>query len=277
MREQIKLAAFVVLVCLAVVLLLALMSDYASGGDYTVTRGTTIESQRPIWLLVVEAGMGVLNGRVATERAADSGITGGWADKIGTAGGVELHSTTLRVDGVEQPGRTSFLAAWRLAGFLLWDADGRIERVTDLQFRGRQVRIVDAVSDGRVRVRVTIGPPLGDPRVRYAVLELEATDDEREDLADLHGRPLGGTCIRISCSAVIDLPCDRRRERVHARRQRWGCDGPTLSEGIAADEAGPELSGRVGGLAEAGRLAVLDGRGRLTDSVVAEFLERVCR
>jgi hypothetical protein len=33
----------------------------------------------------------------------------------------------------------------------------------------------------------------------------------------------------------------------------------------------------VGGLADAGRAAVLSGRGRLTDSVVAEFLERVCR
>ena len=31
-----------------IVLLLAVMSDYASGGDYTVTRGTTISSQRPM-------------------------------------------------------------------------------------------------------------------------------------------------------------------------------------------------------------------------------------
>jgi hypothetical protein len=164
-------------------------------------------------------------------------------------------------------------AAWRLVGFLVWDADGRIERVTDFQFRGRSVRIVDAVSNGRVWVRVVVGPPLGDPRVRYAVLELEAVENGSVHVRGRHD----GTTIVLSCSAVIDLPGDGRRERVHARRERWGCDRPTLSERIAADEARPELDDRVDDFTVSWRAAVLSGRGRFADSVVGDFLERTCK
>ena len=251
-----------------------LLCGIASGGDYTVTRGTTIASERPIWLLVVEAGLGVIHGGSVR---SDSSLHAA----IRTADDVR---TTFTIDGQPAPGiRGVARAVWRLVGFVVWNADGRIERITDLEYRGRSVRIVDAVEDGRVWVRVTVGPPLGDPRVRCAVLELEATDagihiegiaqngtthtlgwPVAAGLAD-SGRRHSGATIRLTCSAVIDLPGDRcgliRR----------------IAERVAKREAGTELTSRVHGLAEAGRLAVLDGRGRLTDSVVAEFLERVCR
>ena len=251
MIQQLKLAAFVLLIGLAVVLLLAVTSDYASGSDYTVTRTTTIQSQRPIGLLALELGWGVLNGRDSTD-----GIR---------LNGVAIDSTTLSIDGRPAPGIGGVASAvWRLVGFVVWDEAGRIERVTDLQFRGRSVRIVDAVEDGRVWVRVTVGPPLGDPRVRCAVLELSVVED------DEHGALLArwlraDTTLRLSCSAVIDLPGDLCRL---VRR---------LAQRIAERDGGPELRGRVDGLAAAGRNAVMAGRGRLVDSVVAEFLERVCR
>jgi len=272
--EQIKVAAILLFAVLAVVLLLAVMSDYASGSDYTVTRGTTISSERPIGLLIAEAGLGVLNGRDAT-----NGIR---------FDGVAIGGTTLRIDGQPAPGIGGVASAvWRLVCFVIWDEAGTIERVTNLEFRGRSVRIVDAVEDGRVWVRVTVGPPLGDPRVRCAVLELEANEHDKFICTRSYAaRRKGGlpdwpamaawlrswglrvgeeTVVRITCSAVIDLPGDRcgliRR----------------IAERVAKREAGPELTSRVRGLAEAGRLAVLAGRGRLTDSVVAEFLERVCR
>jgi hypothetical protein len=300
--QQLKLAAFVLLTGLAIVLLLAVMGDYASGSeggdvecralrflnretlclgrsasrqerDYTVTRSTTIDSQRPIWLLVVQAGLGVLN---ASEHM------GVRLSGVGTGKGIagETIETTLRIDGQPAPGiRGVARAAWRLAGFVVWDEAGRIERVTTISVHGHVVHIYDRVSNGSVRVRVVVGPPLGDPLVRCAVLELEADDVETGIRDGWAGRLVGtaGSTIRLRCSAIIDLPGDRRRDRVHTRRERWGCDRPTLSERIADREAGPELSSRVIGLATAGRAAVLDGRGRLTDSVVAEFLERTCR
>lgn len=260
MIEQLKLAAFVLLIGLAVVLLLAVTSDYASGGDYTVTRTTTIQSQRPIWLLVTEAGLGVIDGL----RTSPAGAT----RRPLLDSELSDLSSSLRIDGSPAPGIGGVASAvWRLVGFVVWNADGRIERVTNLEFRGRSVRIVDAVEDGRVWVRVTVGPPLGDPRVRYAVLELEANDVETGIRDGWAGRLVGtaGSTIRLRCSAIIDLPGDRcgliRR----------------IAERVAKREAGPELSSRVIGLATAGRAAVLDGRGRLTDAVVAEFLETVCR
>lgn len=260
MIEQLKLAAFVLLIGLAVVLLLAVTSDYASGGDYTVTRSTAIESQRPIWLLVTEAGLGVIDGL----RTSPAGAT----RRPLLDSELSDLSSSLRIDGSPAPGIGGVASAgWRLLGFLLWDASGRIERITDLQFRGRSVRIVDAVSNGRVWVRVVVGPPLGDPRVRYAVLELSAVETNSAGRTKL---PIvrawtNRTQIRLGCSATIDLPGDRCRI---VRR---------LAQRIADREAGPELSSRVIGLATAGRAAVLDGRGRLTDSVVAEFLERTCK
>lgn len=254
--QQLKLAAFVLLIGLAVVLLLAVTSDYASGGDYTVTRSTAIESQRPIWLLVTEAGLGVIDGL----RTSPAGAT----RRPLLDSELSDLSSSLRIDGSPAPGIGGVASAvWRLVGFVVWNADGRIERVTDLQFRGRSVRIVDAVSNGRVWVRVVVGPPLGDPRVRFAVLQLEAVENAERFFPFEHERFSATTRIDVSCSAVIDLP---GRCRIVRR----------LAQRIADREAGPELS-RVIGLATAGRAAVLDGRGRLTDSVVAEFLETVCR
>jgi len=236
----------------------------ASGSDYTVTRGTEIRSERPIGILVLQAGLGVLNGdgiRLGPLESTGGGRT------ASVLRGVEISGTTLCVDGLPAPGiRGLARAGWRLLGFLVWDASGRIERTTSLQFRGRNVGIVDRIENGRVWVRVVVGPPLGDPRVRCAVLELSAVENEHDwERLRVRGILGSGTRIQLSCAAQIDLPGDRCRLVSRIARR------------IAEREAGPELSGRVGGLADAGRAAVLSGRGRLTDSVVAEFLERVCR
>lgn len=172
--------------------------------------------------------------------------------------------TTLCVDGLPTPGIGGMArAVWRLVGFVLWDEAGSIERITDLQFRGRSVRIVDSVFDGRVRVVVTVGPPLGDPSVRCAVLELKATENEQHRNSEQR-LDAAGTTITLRCSARIDLPGDRCRL---VRR---------IAERVADREAGTELTSRVRGLAQSGRMAVLDGRGQI-DSVIGEFLERVCR
>ena len=175
---------------------------------------------------------------------------------LGTA--LRSATTTISVDGREQSGRTSFLAAWRLIGFILWDAEGTIERTTTATVRGHSVRIVDTVTNGRVWVRVTIGPPLGDKRVKCAVLTLEATDDGHAF------RRTADTKIRIACAAHIDLPGDRCRlvRRIASR--------------VAEKEAGPELSSRVNGLADAGRRAVLAGRAAMPE-IVTRFVEEVCR
>lgn len=240
---------------------------------------TVIESKRSIAWLIWEAGMGVLN-------ATDGAKTGNPEAALATLDGASVTSTRLSVDGRPQSGRISVLAAWRLLGFIFWDAPGSVERTTEGSYRGNAVRIVDGASNGRFWVRCTVGPPLCDRRVKQATLTLEANEDvvQREHLADdvlqwlCSGLALrSGTRIQLSCSAQIDLPCDARRERVHARRQRWGCDRPILSERIASDEAGPILRERVDGLADAGRRAVVAGRQQLIDSVVAKFLEDVCR
>lgn len=232
----------------------------ALGGDYVVTRGTTIESERPIGLLIAEAGLGVLNGRDERD---------GSGTALGALEGASIASTRLAVDGREQPGRTSVLAAWRLIGFLVWDADGSVERCTTAIVRGHPVRIRDAVSNGRVAVEVVVGPPLGDPRVRCAVLTLTAVEVGNANSERSCGRGLAwlgaGTRIQLSCSAIIDLPGDRCRL---VRR---------LATRIADRDAGPELRSRVDGLAVAGREEVLAGRGRLTDSVIVRFINEVCK
>jgi hypothetical protein len=251
--------------------ILTMLVRLARGSDYVVTRSVQIDSERPIARLILEMGTGVLDGRDGT----------GSLGSLVEAGEAEIE-TRLWVDGRQQAGRTSFLAAWRLIGFVLWDADGTVERVTTLEYRGRRVRIVDGASDGRVWVRVTIGPPLGDPRVRQARLTLIAEENEHGNVGPLGSRGTnvaglsahGRTGIELACSAVLDLPADSRRERVHSRRQRWGCDSPALSERIANREAGPELSSRVNGLADTGRRAVLAGRGQI-DAVVEKFIREV--
>jgi hypothetical protein len=239
--------------------------------DYTVTRGTAIESQRPIWLLILEAGVGAINGaRLWKGDEASS------KQKIQTlVSGGQNVSTALHIDGSPAPGiRGVARAAWRLGAFVVWNADGTIERRTRATVRGHSVTIDDRVENGRVWVRVVIGPPLGDPRVRCAILELTA--DERSDMAGWNRGPFGGAGvtasssalrnrarIQLSCSAQIDLPGDRCRlvRRIATR--------------IAEREAGPELTGRVLGLADAGRLAVLAGRSEMTE-IVSRYIERMC-
>jgi hypothetical protein len=245
---------------------IALLILSAGGSDYTVTRSVRIDSERPIALLILEMGMGVLNGRDGTASLGS----------LVEAGEAEIE-TQLSVDGKAQPGPSSVRAAFRLLGFLLWDAAGSVERITDLEYRGRRVRVVDGASDGRVWTRVTIGPPLGDQRVRAArlVLTAEENEDDRERLRmrgtehgntglAAAGRWLRGTTIRLSCSADLDLPGDRcgiiRRFAERAARER----------------AGPELNSRINGLADTGRQAVLAGRSEI-DAVVAKFIREVCR
>lgn len=226
--------------------------------DYTVTRSTAIESQRPIWLLVVDAGMGVIHG---SSFGSDSSLHAA----IRTAGDVR---TTLTIDERPAPGIGGVAsAAWRLVGFVVWNADGTIERRTRATVRGHSVTIDDHVENGRVWVRVVIGPPLGDRRVRCAVLELEATESEcwattadRIRVPSLRGR----TRIQLSCAAQIDLPGDRCRliRRVATR--------------IAEREAGPELTGRVRTLELAGRAAVQQGEDAMPE-IVARFIDIVTR
>lgn len=252
-----RLVAITLLVCLAFALPQSTTGCQTSESDYVVARSTAIQSDWSIAALVFQAGVGVLNG---DSFGRDSSLHAA----VGTASGIR---TELSVDGVTQSGPTSPLAVWRLLGFVLWDADGRIERVTEGRYQGRFVRIVDALENGRVWVRVTVGPPLGDPRVRYAVLTLEANENGR--FGD------GPTTIDLSCSAVIGLPFYARRARVHARRQRWGCDRPTFSEGIAQREAGAETAATIQQLESVGREAVASGRDRLT-AIVHEFLLRKC-
>lgn len=261
--EQIKITAILLFAVLVVVLLLAVMSDYASGGDYTVTRSTRIESQRPIWLLLAEAGMGVVNGRDQRSRT-------GWLEEVGSV------DTTLSIDGQPAPGLGGMArAAWRLGAFVFWNADGTIERRTRATVRGHSVTIDDRVENGRVWVRVVIGPPLGDPRVRCAILELTA--DERSDMAGWNRGPFGGAGvtasssalrnrarIQLSCSAQIDPPGDRCRLVRH------------IATRIAEREAGPELSGRVRDLESAGREAVQRGDDAIP-KIVARFIEEICK
>jgi len=61
LRDLVILAVCLLLAAFAFVMLSVSIGSYASGSDYTVSRGVTIDSERPIALLVVEAGMGVLN------------------------------------------------------------------------------------------------------------------------------------------------------------------------------------------------------------------------
>jgi hypothetical protein len=235
--------------------------------DCAVTRGTTIESQRPIWLLVVQTGLGVLNGR-----DLDTGRIAGLRSQISDL----AIASTLSIDGRPAPGIGGVAsAAWRLVGFVVWNADGTIERRTRATVRGHSVTIDDHVENGRVWVRVVIGPPLGDPRVRCAILELTA--DERSDMAGWNRGPFGGAGvtasssalrnrarIQLSCSAQIDLPGDRCRlvRRIATR--------------IAEREAGPELSGRVRDLESSGRAAVQRGEDAMPE-IVARFIDEVCR
>jgi hypothetical protein len=226
------------------------------GSDYAVTRGTRIQSERPIWLLTLEAGLGVIRG--TSERNMLERIDG---REIG------VDSTSLRVDGREQRGPTSAIAAWRLIGFVLWDGTGSIERTTTATVLGHRVLISDRIENGRVRVCVTIGPPLGDPRVEAAVLTLEATEDATTTILDgWAGWGVGnsGTRIRLLCSADLDLPGDRCRlvRRIAVR--------------IAERDGGAELADRVRGLERVGRGAVLAGRTEI-NAIVGEFIRRVCR
>lgn len=272
MTGEQKTIVFALFVWLAVVLLLAVACGNSSGDDYTVTRGTVIESQRPIWLLVLEAGLGVLNDEPSL---------------AGMGRSIVADETTLRIDGRPAPGIGGMVsAAWRLVGFVVWDEAGRIERRTRATVRGHSVTIDDRVENGRVWGRVTVGPPLGDPRVRYAMLEVAADETDqgqisiRRALTDYAGGSgaawTGHTRIRLVCSASIDLPADCRRAFAHARLQRAGRDRALLSERVSEREAGPELESRVGGIAEAGIAAVRDGRSEVS-AAVRDFLERVCR
>lgn len=317
-----------------------------SASEYTVARSATIESQRPIWLLILETGLGVLDegnrrgasldqlasegrtGRISTSLRIDGrqmldsqlpvaqatlGIEVSlasdsvWAkpetgprSRIGTAesvgrvageitafavkagmgvlsgsnkdgrleilDGARLLQTTLWVDGRQQEYRTSAFAVWRLAGFILWDAEGSVERVTVGQYRGRSVRIVDGASNGRVWVRVTVGPPLGGRRVKQARLTLEASEYELSQLRGSDANRLLGTTVRLSCAIDIDAP---------------GC---RLARRICERKAGPELSSRVETLAAKGRGLALAGRrdadaftiaGR--ERLIETFLKDTCR
>lgn len=225
-------------------IVLSVTCDSRACEDYTVARGTAISSERPIAWLILEAGMGVLNGNrgrhIDTARLA-------------------VISTSLAIDGDPASGpRGMARAGWRLLGFILWDADGRIERTTTATVRGHAVRISDRIENGRVWLRVVVGPPLGDRRVQYAVLTLEARE-HGPTLADRNCT--NRTRINLSCSAAIDLPGDRCRlvRRIAVR--------------AAEREAGPELSGRCAAIRNAGQRAVLRGRAAMIEA----FLERTCR
>lgn len=222
------------------------------GRDYTVTRGTTIESQRPIWLLVTEAGWGVVNGRDQRSRT-------GWLEEVGSV------DTTLSIDGQPAPGIGGVAsAAWRLGAFVVWNADGRIERRTRATVRGHSVTIDDSVANGRIWMRVVIGPPLGDRRVRYAVLELEATENDGITLGGMALQLLrdrrwwdSRTRIQVTCSAVLDLPFRCRFVRRVAERN-----------------AGGPLRERCLQLADAGRSAVNAGHDAMPE-IVEQFIDIV--
>jgi hypothetical protein len=217
----------------------------ARAWDYVASRGTTITSERPIAVLALEAITGVVH-----ERNQRNGA--GWMEEVGRV------DTSLTIDG--QPvARLGILASLRrLAGFVLWDEAGTIERTTTATVRGHSVRVVDTVTNGRVRVRVVIGPPLGDKRVKYAVLTLEAKDDGHAF------RRTAETWIWLACSAHIALPGDRCRlvRRIAVR--------------AAERDAGPELSGRIRRLEAAGREAVKRGRAAIP-AIVTEFIHTVTR
>jgi len=212
----------------------------ARAWDYVASRGTTITSERPIAVLALEAIVGGLHG------SRDG------RDKLD----IQNLETELRVDGKVSRLPVSLQAVRKLAGFAIKDAPGSVERTTTATVRGRSVRVVDAVANGRVRVRVVIGPPLGDPRVRCAVLTLEAKDDGHAFRRNTETR------ISLQCSAIIDLPGDRCRlvRRIAVR--------------AAEREAGPELSGRIQTLADTGRRAILSGRSGLPE-IVARFIHAV--
>jgi hypothetical protein len=234
-----------ILISLLAGLALACTCD-ARAWDYVASRRTTITSERPISVLALEAMAGVLYGPSGAGPLVETG-------KVQ----VETLQTTLRIDG--QPvARLGILPSLRrIAGFVLWDEAGRIERTTTATVRGHSVRVVDTVTNGRVRVRVVIGPPLGDKRVKCAVLTLEVADD-----GHAFRRVVAETRIWLSCSAHIDLPGDRCRlvRRIAVR--------------AAEREAGPELSKRVGRLKDAGRAAVQRGRAQIPE-IVTNFIYTV--
>jgi hypothetical protein len=71
------------------------------------------------------------------------------------------------------------------------------------------------------------------------------------------------TAIRLSCSAIIDLPGRCRLVRHIAQR-------------VAREKAGPELQARVQLLSGVGRGFVMSGRGQI-DEIVNRFIAEVCR
>lgn len=243
--------------------LLLLIGTQCSALDYTVSRGTTIRSERPIALLVLEAGLGVIYERVwgANEGSGSALATLAKADVTGI-------STVCKVDGKPLERIGVFRSLGKIIGFVLWDAPGKIERVTQCVVNRRHVSIRDRVENGRVHISVTVGPPLGDPRVRCAVLELEAKDVLCERLCSDQAR-LGsnrnlGTRLSLSCAAVIDLPGDRCRL---IRR---------IATKAAQQEAGPELSRRIARLRFVGEQTVGEGRKQL-GPIIEAFLIEVCR
>ena len=220
--------------------LVAGCSAACCAGDYTVTRSVTIQSQRPIWLLICEMGLGVLDVR----SGSDSFLSLVEKEAIGRP-----VSTRLSIDGRPAPGIGGLAqAAWRLGAFVLWDADGTVERTTYATVRGHSVFVRERILNGRVWLRVVVGPPLGDPRVRYAVLELTGAENGNR------------TRIQLSCSAVINLPGNRCRL---VRR---------ISRRIADREAGAELAARVNDLLRAGSGYTYAGRERL----IHTFLRETC-
>lgn len=225
------------LACFVAGYVLTALVRLASGSDYTVTRGTTIASERPIWLLTVEMGIGAISD------VSSFGQRGLRIDGCG------VRSTSLIIDGTPETGIGGMArAAGRLISFIVWNADGTIERRTRATVRGHSVTIDDHVENGRVWVRVVIGPPLGDRRVRCAVLELKANEDDRHD-----------TSIALSCSAVLDLPFRCRFVRRVAERS-----------------AGGPLREQCEELALAGRSAVNAGHDALAE-IVRRFIAEVCR
>lgn len=278
MIQRYGLVAITLLVGLTLALPEFVVGGQARENDYVVARSVTIRSDWSIAALIFQAGTGVLDG---SPFGRDSSLHAA----VGSAYGIR---TELSVDGVTQSGPTSPQAVWRLLGFVLWDGGGTIERTTTATVNRHYVVIRDRVENGRVWVQVVVGPPLGDPRVRCAVLELETQESGVRSFGSVLERIAASlglvrsdntnarqTRIRLFCSAIIDLPFDARRKRVHARRQRWGCDRPTLSEGIAQREAGAETAATIRQLESVGREVVASGQDQLT-AIVNQFLRRKC-